>query len=229
MLVQKCGVTYLRDKLTEAIEPVEGEESEINNWDKLVTSLIKIRVEDCNPKTPNVPVDNSQRIEDEVSKRIKKRLVECDGGSWPCPRCDKYFLGEHFVLNHILKKHANKIAESKRKVIQAIMMENYANDKNKIIGGDRDQGTRGGYNNQGKGGYNNNYRRDGEVNRNYRGGGSSYRGGRDGGDRGARRGDGGQGDNRGRHNFDYRDLDDPKAEGKVSVKNTRSLINYDDI
>ena len=242
--MQKCGVIYLREKLTqsddtnieEEVNDQEKEKKDIeeqeapkedkeddkdlkdkniniittsnSDWDKLVSSLIKIRIEDCNPKTPHIPPDSGQRIEDEINKRIKKRLVECEGGSWPCPTCDKYFLAEHFVINHVHKKHVNKVAEIKRKVIQSIMMENYASDKNKIVGSSE----------QGRGGVSKGGRMMDNRNRGYRG--------REGGSR--RDGYEGGGGYSKKHNYDYRDLDDP-VSGKQSVRNTRTLINYDDI
>ena len=58
------------------------------------------------------------------------------------------------MINHVQKKHANNVADTKKKVIQGIMLDNYTNDKNKIIlvqpqntgrsskGGTRDSGHR---------------------------------------------------------------------------------------
>jgi hypothetical protein len=58
------------------------------------------------------------------------------------------------VINHVQKKHANKVADTKKKVVQGIMLDSYTNDKNKIIlvqpqntgrsskGGNRDNGNR---------------------------------------------------------------------------------------
>ena len=73
-------------------------------------------------------------IDEKVTNKIKKSLEECEGGSWPCPRCEKFFQGENFVLNHIMKKHSQKVLETKKKIKAQMMLENYSNDKNKIIG-----------------------------------------------------------------------------------------------
>ena len=128
MLVQKCGVIYLRDKMTEApsgsAENQNGKDHVNVDWDTQVSSVIKMRIEDCS-FSKSYPQDCTQKIEDEISKRIKKRLVECEGGSWPYPWCEKYFLGEHFVINHVQKKHANKVADTRRKVINNMMMDSY--------------------------------------------------------------------------------------------------------
>ena len=59
------------------------------DWDTQVSSVIKMRIEDCS-FSKSYPQDCTQKIEEEVNKRIKKRLVEYEGGSWPCPRCEKY-------------------------------------------------------------------------------------------------------------------------------------------
>lgn len=90
-----------------------------------------MRIEDC--QKTSAPEDFTNKIEEEVLKKIKKRLMECEGGSWPCYKCEKYFLGESYVISHVQKKHANKVSDTRKKVIQGIMLDSYTHDKNKII------------------------------------------------------------------------------------------------
>ena len=52
-----------------------------------MTSLVRMKIEDCQKSA--VPQFMTQKIDEEVTKRLKKKLEECEGGSWPCYYCEK--------------------------------------------------------------------------------------------------------------------------------------------
>lgn len=141
MLASRCGPMHVRlmkleDSKTE--EPKDLDEGEVYDGNAPTVfeqqNIEKIqKIIDAGPQIMSDPNENEEIVEGRT-EYCRKKIKEINADRYSCQFCEKLFKAPHYVQNHILNKHEDKIAEKvDNKIFDEMLFDSFIKNQKLIL------------------------------------------------------------------------------------------------